>query len=154
MNAEIQKRMNKIERKNALREWWKKNKYKVLRAILFPIWFTYTLVEKRKNKLYRETQWNEERANEILTRYIAKDAEWNNESKTFYFFDNGMGWGMKFHQKKIKRKDRRFWRKFIGAWGGDIRKHLIEKFELEGFEKELGNCSDGWTEITFRLIEK
>ena len=61
---------------------------------------------------------------------------------------------MKRHQKKIKRKDRRWWRKYKGFCGGDIRKYLIEKFELEGFEKEVGDCSDSWTEVCFRLIEK
>jgi hypothetical protein len=30
----------------------------------------------------------------------------------------------------------------------------MNKFELEGFTKELGNCSEGWTEISFILNEK
>ena len=154
MNAEITKAMNKKEKKHTLRKWWKKNGYKVLRVIFFPVWIIGNLVEKRKNKIYQQTEWSEERANKILTYYIAKTAEWNDEDKTFYFFDNGMGWGMKYHQKKIKRKDRRFWKKFVCCWGGEIRVHLIDKFELEGFEKEIGNCSDGWTEVCFRLIEK
>jgi hypothetical protein len=28
---------------------------------------------------------------------------------------------------------------------------MIEKFELEGFTKELGVCDEGWTEITYYL---
>lgn len=35
-----------------------------------------------------------------------------------------------------------------------IRSYLIDEFELEGFEKEVGNCSEWRTEIAFRMIEK
>jgi hypothetical protein len=30
----------------------------------------------------------------------------------------------------------------------------MDNFELEGFKKELGDCSSGWTEISFEMIEK
>ena len=35
MNKEITKAMNRKEKKTT---WWKKNGYKVMRIILFPIW--------------------------------------------------------------------------------------------------------------------
>ena len=57
-------------------------------------------------------------------------------------------------KKHLKRKDRRFWNVHRGWTGGKIRSYLINEFELEGFKKEIGDCSEGRTEITFRMIEK
>lgn len=57
-------------------------------------------------------------------------------------------------KKYLKRKDRRFWNVHRGWAGGEIRSYLIKEFELEGFEKEVGNCDDGRTEIPFKMIEE
>lgn len=57
-----------------------------------------------------------------------------------------MGWRLPLAKKYLKRKDRRFWEVNCSK----IREYLIEKFQLEGFTKVLGNCDD-WTEITFNL---
>ena len=113
-----------------------------------------SFAEKIKKYLNSRQVWSKERANEILSYYIPRKAEWNAEEKCFYFADNGMGWGMKCHQKKIKWKDRRWWNCNRGFWGGKIRTYLIEKFEMEGFEKIVGDTYDQWAEITFKLIEK
>lgn len=61
-----------------------------------------------------------------------------------------MGWD----KKKIKMKDRRWWKNNTRGWGGEVRTYLIEKFEMEGFEKIVDDTYDNWTEITFKLIEK
>ena len=153
MNAEVIKAMNKKEKKNTFRKWWNKNGYKVLRVIFFPIWICEVINEKVQKKLNARQEWSEARANEILSYYIPRKASWDAEDKTFYFFDNGMGWG-KLAKRYLKRKDRRWWNNNRGFWGSKIRTYLINEFELEGFTKELGNCNDGWTEIIFTLIEK
>lgn len=154
MNAEIIKAMNKKEKKNIFRKWWNKNNYKVYRVIFFPLWIGSIIIKKTNKYLNSRQKWSEERANEILSYYIPRIAEWDAEAKKFYFNDNGMGWGMKGHQKKLKLRDRRWWNLHRAFWGGEIRQYLLEKFELEGFEKIIGNTYDGWTEVTFRLIEK
>lgn len=151
MNKEVIKAMNKKETKlEALNNWWDKNGYKVMRVIFFPVWWGICTKEKIERYLNSKCEWSEERADEILSYYIPRTAEWNEENKYFYFADNGMGW----RQKKLKWKDRRWWRKYTNCWGGKVRTYFIEKFELEGFKKEVGDCSDGWTEITFEIIEK
>ena len=155
MNAEVIKAMNKKETKiDQFRKWWHKNGYKVMRVIFFPIWVASVAKEKFSNWKNSRLEWSEERADEILSYYVPRNAEWDAEEKSFYFADNGIGWGMKRHQKKIKRKDRAWWKKFSCGCGGKIRTYLIEKFELEGFEKEVGDTYNCWTEITFRMIEK
>ena len=150
MNKEVLKAMNKKEKKHPFRKWWNKNGYKVMRVIFFPIWICVVIVEKIQKALNDRQVWSEERANEILSYYIPRKANWCEEDKTFYFFDNGMGWG-NLAKKHIKLKDRRWWKCHRGFWGGDIRKYLIEKFELDGFTKKLGDCCDGWTELSFTM---
>ena len=155
MNEEAIKVMNKKETKNdAIRKWWNKNGYKVMRVILFPIWLGIKAKEKIEAYLNSKCEWSDERAQEILNYYVPRKAEWDAESKSFYFADNGMGWGMKCHKKKLKLRDRRWWNCNRGFSGGKIRAYLIEKFEMEGFEKIVGDTCDGWTEIAFKLIEK
>ena len=155
MNKEVVKAMNKKENRfNAIKKWWNKNGYKVMRVVLFPVWFGLKAKEKITSYLNSREEWSEERVKEILNYYIPRLADWNEEDKSFYFFDNGYGWSIGLAKKYLKRKDRRFWNIYNGWSGGKIRSYLIDEFELEGFKKEVGNCSDGWTEIAFRMIEK
>ena len=155
MNAEVIKAMNKKESKvDAIRKWWRKNGYKVMRVILFPLWFGIKAKEKIEVHLNSKCEWSEERANEILSYYIPRMAEWCADDTTFYFFDNGYGWSISLAKRYLKRKDRRFWSVNSGWTGGSIRRYLIDTFALEGFTKEIGCCEDGRTEITFKMIER
>lgn len=155
MNAEIIKAMNKKETKvDKIRKWWNNNGYKVMRVILFPIWWGIKAKEKIDAYLDSRSTWSEEKANEILSYYIPRNSDWDAEDKSFYFYDNGLGWDMRGHQKTIKLKDRRWWKNHTRAWGGRVRAYLIDKFELEGFEKTVGYTSDFCTEVTFKMIEK
>ena len=61
---------------------------------------------------------------------------------------------MSLAKKHLKRKDRRFWKKFNGWCGGEIRGYLLNTFELEGFTKEVDCCDDGRTEIYFKKNEE
>lgn len=157
MNPEIIKAMNRKNEKHPARDWWKKNGYKVWRVVLFPIWHPMRLWERLYSKWYfaqnARQVWSEERASEILSYYIPRRANWDDEEKTFFFFDNGLGWNFRSAKKYLKWKDRRWWKKFVGCWGGDIRTYLISGFEMEGFTKEVGDCLDGWAEINFMLKE-
>ena len=150
MNNEVIKAINKKSHEDtAFKKWWRKNDYKVWRVVLFPLWAYLRGRNKIKTYLNSRTEWSESRAKEILNYYIPRYANWDNEDKTFYLFDNGYGWSMGFAKKHLKFKDRRFWKLYASWGGGRIRDYLINNFELEGFTKEVGNCYDGWTEITF-----
>ena len=154
MNKEVIKAMNRKEKKvSNFRKWWRKNDYKVLRIIFFYIWFYQIISEKITNWLNNRQKWSEERANEILNYYIPRRASWVEDEQEFYFFDNGFGWNRSFAKKYLKRKDRRFWSVNTGYCGGDMRQYLMNKFELEGFTKEVIDTSPGtWTEIIFKKI--
>lgn len=150
MNSEILKAMQK-KKEHKMRKWWHKNSYKIFRVVLFPLWIGELLRNKINKHLNSKEEWNEERANEILNYFIPRRAKWDKKEQCFYFFDNGMGWGLAYAKKFLKRKDRRFWQVNCGWWGGKMREYLIDKFELEGFNKIVGNCDDGWTEISYYL---
>lgn len=152
MTNEILKAMQS-KKEHKIRKWWSKNGYKVLRVILFPLWIGDILINKYRAWLNSKEEWSEERATEILSYYIPRRSEWDAENKSFYFFDNGLGWNIKLAKKYLKLKDRRFW-KVHSFWGGEMRSFLMNKFELEGFTKELGDCCEGWTEIYFDLNKK
>lgn len=154
MNAEIIKAMNRKNKKHPIRNWWRKNGRKIVRVVLFPVWYPLWIADKIKNKMYARIEWSDERANEILSYYVPRYADWNEEAQEFHFFDNGYGWSIYQAKKRLKFKDRRFWNKFRGWGGGEIREYLLNTFELEGFAKELGCCEDGWTEICFKKIEE
>ena len=154
MNAEVIKIMNKKEKKQNFRKWWRKNGYKVLRVVLFPIWIGEIIQEKIKAYLYSREVWSEERVKEILDYYIPHTSDWDANDKDLYFFNNGYGWSIHFAKKYLKRKDRRWWKKHCGWSGGDIRRYLIDKYELEGFTKEVRDCNGSWTEILFKMKEE
>lgn len=154
MNAQIEKAIAEKQKKHPIRQWWNKNGYKVMRVVLFPIWLGVLAKEKITAWLDSRQEWSEERADEILSYYIPRRADWSEKHKTFYFFDNGLGWNVKCAQKYLRRKDRRFWYNHSGFAGYRIREYLIDCFELEGFQKEVKDTTDGWTEIIFKLIEE
>lgn len=150
MNKEIIKAMQG-KKEHKARKWWRKNSYKVWRVVLFPLWALTLLKDKITAHLNSRQEWDEKRANEILNYYIPRRADWDDKEQCFYFFDNGMGWGIAYAKKFLKRKDRRFWQVNCGWWGGKMRDYLVEKFQLEGFTKEVRDTWDGWTDISFKL---
>ena len=122
MNKEVVKAMNKKENRfNAIKKWWDKNGYKVMRVVLFPIWLGIKAKEKITSYLNSREEWSEERVKEILNYYVPRLADWDEEDKCFYFFDNGYGWSIGLAKKYLKRKDRRFWNVHNGWGGGKIR---------------------------------
>lgn len=149
MNNEVIKAMNCKEKKCTFRKWWNKNDYKIYRIIFFPIWIVSIICEKTKKYLNSRQKWSEERANEILNYYVPRKSDWDEENKTFYFFDNGYGWG-KLANRYLKRKDRRFFQ--VNKY--ELRRYLINTFELEDFIKKDGDCSNGWTELSFVMKRK
>lgn len=153
MNAEVIKAMTgKETKREKFSKWWNKNGYKVMRVVFFPLWISIKGIEKFTDYLPSRHKWSEARAKKILNYYIPRVSDWSAKDKSFYFFDNGMGWSI--NRKKIKFRDKGWWNVFRGFSGGSIRDYLIKDFELEGFEKIINNDYTYVTDITFKMIEK
>lgn len=150
MNKEVIKAIQNCNHTHKFKEWWRKNAYKIWRVILFPAWLCAVLHEKYNIWQDKKQHWDTERAKNILNYYIPRRAHWDAEDKAFDFFDNGLGWGLGLAKRNLKRKDYRFWK----VNNLTIRQYLINQFELDGFTKVVGDCSDGWTSISFVLNEK
>lgn len=149
MTKETMKVIQNKQKRHPYHDWWQKHGYKVLRVIFFPIWFFIVVIEKIHNKVYTNIDWDEERVNKVLNYYIPRVSTWKPKEKVFYFFDNGFGWNLCFAKKHLKRKERRFWKKFTGLAGGEIKEYLIKSFELEGFNKEIISTWSTTLEIIF-----
>lgn len=148
MNKEVIKAMeDRTTKREMIINWWYRNGYKVMRVILFPVWFAICIKERVEKYLNNKQKWNEKKADEILNYYIPRYSKWDKEEKEFYFFDNGYGWNIGLAKRYLKRKDYRFWR--VNDYR--IRNYLIESFKLEGFTKEILSTTDGWTEISFKM---
>lgn len=145
MTKETMKAIEEKQKNHPFRKWWRKHGYKVMRVILFPVWIFIMVNEK----IYNNIEWDEARVNKILNYYIPQESDWNPKEKAFHFFDNGYGWNLCYAKKHLKRKDRRFWKKFASFGGGEIKEYLIEDFELEGFEKEIVSTWESTLEIIF-----
>lgn len=145
MTKETMKAIEGKQKNHPFRKWWQKHGYKVMRVILFPVWIFIMVNEK----IYNNIEWDEARVNKILNYYIPQESDWNSKERAFYFFDNGYGWNLCYAKKHLKRKDRRFWKKFASFGGGEIKEYLIEDFELEGFEKEIVSTWESTLEIIF-----
>lgn len=147
------KKNNQPSKLEPLKNWWEKYNYIVFRIIFFPVWIITLGYYKIIDYLNSRTQWDEKRADKILSYYIPRRSDWNEEDKTFYFFDNGYGWMIGSAKKFLKLKDRRFWQNNAYVWGGLIRNYLITTFELEGFTKKVIDEQE-YTEIIFEMIRE
>ena len=110
--------------------------------------------ERINSYLDSKCEWSEEKANEILSYYIPRRSIWNAEEKYFCFWDSGENWSEKFNLKRIKIKDRRWWKNNAKIQGWKMKNYLIEKFEMEGFKKIIGDMDNGFISIYFKKIEK
>lgn len=139
---------------NRFCKWWSKNGHIVMKIAFFPIWGC--ICARRKISVWLDSRqvWNEKKANRILNYYIPRVSQWVAKDKALYFQDRGDGWSNHYILECIKRRHRRFWKCNIVQFGGNIRKYLIDKFELEGFEKKVLDCRGSMAKICFKLIEK
>ena len=67
-----------LERKtteSSAKKWWRTNRYKVLRIILFPIWIVVLAKNEVDESLYRNAQWSESRADRIIGKIVPQKLE-------------------------------------------------------------------------------
>ena len=76
MNKEILKAIENKQKKHPFRDWWNSNdSLKARRIIFFPIWIYVVISDKIKQWNCDRTEWDEKRADEILTYYIPRTSD-------------------------------------------------------------------------------
>ena len=109
------------------------------------------LKERINTCLNSKNEWNEERANEILSYFIPRAAVWSEDTKTFYYANSGTDWDLNYCIEYLNKEDRIWWNCNSKPFGGKIKTYLVEEFELDGFTKEIVYTNDeGWVEILFK----
>lgn len=146
MKTSTEKILARKEKELAIKEWWAKNRYKVNRVILFPLWVSVEIYNKRKEKRYKHEKWDKKRADTFLQYYILKAARWDKESNSLYFWKSCYS---KPEKKFVKRKDRTF----VLYYWFKIQDYLIDEFKLEEFTKIIETNDTNWVEIFFKEMK-
>ena len=110
------------------------------------------LKERINNCLNSKNEWDEARANGILSYFIPRAAVWSEDTKTFYYANSGEDWDLMSSIEYLNKEDRIWWKCNTKPFGGKIKNYLVERFELDGFTKKVIYTNDeGWAEILFKL---
>lgn len=109
------------------------------------------LKERINTCLNSRNEWDEVKANEILSYFIPRASVWSEDTKTFYYANSGTDWELNYCIEYLDKEDCIWWNCNSKPFGGKIKTYLVEKFELDGFTKEIVYTNDeGWVEILFK----
>lgn len=150
-DKELNKELNKKEdtKIQKVKKWWGKNRYKVLRVVLFPLWIACILKEKYDEYCYNREQFSIEKCEKFFDKYLAKICEYDKESQTFWI--DVCDYDVFYWNSFVKsRRDKIFAKKN----GREMKLYLIEEYEVEGYKKivEKQEYMEQW--IGFEKIEK
>lgn len=137
----IEKQFQKQDRKknNALRKWWRKNDYKVLRVLLFYIWIPCWAYDKIKDARYENLTYSNATTKKYLDKVMPKlVAHYEENPNTILFSDADDFGGITFRDlsfssfmKKHFKKESKYFSKFNRL----IKKYIIEEYQIDGYKK-------------------
>ena len=145
----IEKQFKKNEKKknSAIRNWWRKNDYKVYRVLLFYVYIPVYFYEKAKKTRYDSMKYSDELTKKYLDKVLPKLVARYEESPNEILFHNTEDFGgIRFYwdlcsnymRKKFK-KETRYFTKFDSK----VREYIIDEYTIDGYEKlKLLNWTD------------
>ena len=141
LEEKIRKEAEKKKRMT-FRKWWNKNGYKVIRVILWPVWLSYILKEKYKDKSYDALAFSKETCKKYLDKVMPKMVACYNEDHSEILISNaddmgGIQFSCFFRNCKNKKMSK-FFRKF----DVELRQYILEEYTIDGYEKMV---LDNWT---------
>ncbi len=150
VEKEIEKRVGK-KNKKSFRKWWNKNGYIAVQIVLWPISIPVTLYaifrDKRKKKIKESLTFS----NELCKKYLDKMipvlvAKLCDESDVFLISNSRGDFGdidfWDFHQYS-KRKTKMF----FGKFHSEVRKFILNEYQIDGYSKRILNNPKEWREI-------
>lgn len=131
---------------------------KIDKILINPAWIAWKLKTKIEDKLNARIKWNEKRADKIWREFlweyfeVEKDREEKNDFGYYIYYRNsGYSEFGKTELRKFNREDR----KFLNKYHVKVMEYLVDKFQLEGFEKEkVYQYGAPSIELHFHPIEK
>lgn len=91
--------------------------------------------------------WNEEKAKKVLDKMLPRILEWNKEENHYWCHIRKYGWW--YSQNRIPF----YYRKWTNKFSYELKKYLIEKYELKYYTKEILDDYD-WHLIIFTEKER
>ena len=67
------------------------------------------LKERINTCLNSRNEWDEVKANEILSYFIPRAAVWSEDTKTFYYANSGTDWDLNYCIEYLNKEDRIWW---------------------------------------------
>lgn len=154
MINKIIKEKEKIDRKrnNKIRKWWKKNDYKVIRVILFPIWIYAILEEKYKKSQHAKIKKCQDikpifkkyldKVMPFMVAHYCKDAKQILISGDCYMGDIEFN---DFYSSTIRKKYSRIGN-FFTIYYDELKKYILSEYQIEGYEKMILDSYRTWNE--------
>lgn len=135
---------------NKLRRWYRKNRYKIWRIILFPFWIYDILETKHRNNNYKKMRFSNEVCKEYLDkvmpfmilnycedtdRFFISNYHEAGDINIFDFFDTNIN-------KKYKKISR-----YFGKFNGYLFDYILNEYEIDGYKKiTMRNWTD-WSAV-------
>ena len=142
----------KAKRHSPIKQWWRKNDYKVFRVIFFPLWIGSVLHKKYKDTEYENLTYSPE----LMKKYVDKVFPWiviykgepieeilitNDE---YYDAFGGLLFSdFVYHARYKNKKVKQYLLKF----SNQFKQLMLDEYEIEGYKKTVLQTSKEWQEL-------
>lgn len=139
---------------NRLFKWLRKNRHKVMRVVLFPIWIAVLLIEKYKDRRHKSLVFTEEYCKKCLDKMISKLIIFHKEDPNCFLisdcddfgyitFDELYGFNSRYYLEKHGcKREIRFTRKFYKM----VEVYIMDEYRIDGYHKMTMNSYKEWKE--------
>lgn len=144
MNDKLIKAKEKHDKKHPIKSWWRKNGYKIMRVILFPIWISYEIKTRLKDKWYKELEFSPEVCKAYLDKVLpGMVAHYCEDAKCFLISNTDDMGDIQFcyfwQSSQINKKYESFFLKFTRL----CEEYILNNYQIDGYQKMvLLNYSD------------
>ena len=111
---------------------------KILKIVLFWIYYPAKWIYEYKNRAYRNLKFSEEKLKKLFDKYLPKIiADWQPQFDLMIFSNTDeygiFNWQNRLENKYIVKSKKA--RDFFGKFRAETRIYLFEKYELEGYKR-------------------
>jgi len=136
MNDSLIKAKAKKDKKRPIRDWWRKNDYKVFRVILFPVYFVSLFSERHKDKTYEQMEFSSDVCKKYLDKVLPNMvAHYCEDAKNFLISSTDDMGDLEFHDfwgsYNKNKKSSRFFLKF----DNQFRDYIMNEYQIDGYQK-------------------